>query len=115
MSAPAFDSVLSHTGGAPLAHMFIGRQPPRETGNALPDGLYLPWLFDQFERPHSTMDLQAPTVLVEMLCAGTEGRTTGYTYLDDRWQPVLTSARNELGVAWGVKQVHKVAERAAEL
>ena len=87
MSAHAFDLVLTHRGGPRPPHVHRPSTSP-ESGNALPDGLYLPWLFDQFERPRSTMDLQAPTVLVEMLCAGTEGRTTGYTFLNDRWQPV---------------------------
>ena len=115
MTAHALDVLLTQGGGSPISHFFVGRTNPPDPNLAPLDGLYLPWLFDQYERPHSMVGMQTPTVLVEMLCAGTEGRTVGYQHENDGWHPLFASARNDPALAWGVEHVHQIAERTAEL
>jgi len=115
MTAHALDVLLKQEGGSAVSHFFVGRTNPPDPNLPPLEGAYLPWLFDQYERPHSMAGLQAPTVVVEMLCAGTEGRTIGYQQAEDGWCPVFAAAQNDPALAWGVEQVHHVAERTAEL
>ena len=116
MTAHALDVLLTHEGGNAVSHFFVGRtnssrpQPGRHS-----TGCTRPGCSTSTSRPHSMVGLQAPTVLVEMLCAGTEGRTISYRRENDGWHPVFAAAQNDPALAWGVEHVHEIAERTAEL
>ena len=118
-TAAAFDHLVRRGGGEKVDHFVIGMLPstadPRQE-----DGVRMtPWLFDQQRSPGSGLGdgrlFQAPNLLVEMLCAGTEGRTIGYEQVDGRMRPVLAASSNDPVLAWGLPQMQSVAVRVAEL
>ena len=114
-SSRAFDVVQAAAGGPQVTHLFVGMTGKAEDAPEHRDVAIVPWLFNQQIHPDSVADLQAPNVLVEMLCAGTVGRTQGYEQTGDRVEPVLGSPVNEPVVAWGIRDVQEVAVRTAEL
>lgn len=114
-TARAFDVLQEAAGGARVTHLFVGMtghidDAPEHAGVDV-----VPWLFNQQIHPDSVRGLQSPNVLVEMFCAGTVGRTTDYVSDGHRMVPVLNSPINEPVVAWGIREVHDIAVRVAEL
>ena len=75
----------------------------------------LPWLFDEQMYPESVRRLPSSHTLVEMLCAGTVGRTLGYEVVEGESRPILAAESNEPVVTWGLPEVQRTAARVAEL
>ncbi|WP_121251062.1 hypothetical protein [Nocardioides ferulae] len=114
-TAAAFDHLVARGGGSRAEHLVLGvlpsaADPRREDGVRM-----TPWLFDRQRNPGAWPAFQAPNMLVEMLCAGTTGRTLGYRVGPDEVEPVLAAADNEPVLAWGLPQMQAVAVRVAEL
>jgi len=114
-TAAAFDHLVRRGGGDQVDHLVIGMLPSTADPRT-EDGVRMtPWLFDLQRRPGSGLGFQAPNLLVEMLCAGTEGRTLGYEQVDGRSRPVLAASSNDPVLEWGLPQMQAVAVRVAEL
>lgn len=116
-AAAALDTLLVAAGGRPTTHFFVGLLGAASEG-ALREGVELvPWLFDRQRLPGSTRGLHDPNVLVEMLCAGTEGRTVDYDVdpASGRVVPVLARPDNEKALAWGLREAQATAVRTATL
>ena len=95
------------------------RAPPRSsTSSSASGGLartyerrgtshLVPWLFDEQVHPASTDRLPSSHTLIEVLCAGTVGRTLGYEVVEDESRPVLAApgqpAGRGVGVAGGAR------------
>ncbi len=113
-SSAALDELVRRGGGDTPVHLMIGCMPNapdlREHGLDM-----VPWLFDRQRRPRDLAAVERPNVLIEMLCAGSEGRCTGYRRVGDRYEPVLANAVNEPVVEWGLPHVQRAAVRAVEL
>jgi FMN phosphatase YigB (HAD superfamily) len=114
-TAAAFDHLVRRGDGGQAEHLVIGTLPSAADPRT-EDGVRLtPWLFDRQRAPESWPGFPAPNLLVEMLCAGTTGRTLGYRVDDDQVRPVLAAADNQPVLDWGLPQMQAVAVRAAEL
>ncbi len=113
-SSAALDELVRREHGEAPVHLMIGCMP------SAPDlrehGLHMvPWLFDRQRRPRDLTDVERPNVLIEMLCAGSEGKCVGYRRVGDRFEPVLENPLNEPVVEWGLPNVQRTAVRAVEL
>ena len=114
-TAKAFDLLLAKAGGTKVSHLVMGITGTSQDLSAR-DGVDLvPWLFDQQTYPRSVLGLHSPNVLVEMLCAGTVGRTVDYEAHGDRVEPVLEIPVNTVVIDWGLPAIHATANRVAEL
>ncbi len=114
-TAAAFDQLVRRGGGTQAEHFVIGMLPsaadPREESGVR----MTPWLFDRQRHPRDWADFQAPNLLIEMMCAGTTGRTLGYKVGDDGVRPVLAAPDNDPVLQWGLPEMQAVAVRTAEL
>ncbi|MBJ7357706.1 hypothetical protein [Nocardioides sp.] len=114
-TAAAFDHLVRRGDGGQTEHLVIGTLPSAADPRT-EDGVRLtPWLFDRQREPGAWPGFPAPNLLVEMLCAGTTGRTVGYRVEDDQVSPVLAAPDNQPVLDWGLPQMQAVAVRAAEL
>jgi FMN phosphatase YigB (HAD superfamily) len=114
-TAAAFDHVVRRGDGGQAEHLVIGTLPSAADPRT-EDGVRLtPWLFDRQRAPEAWPGFPAPNLLVEMLCAGTTGRTVGYRVDDDQVRPVLAAPDNQPVLDWGLPQMQAVAVRTAEL
>ena len=113
-SSAALDELVRRGGGEAPLHLMIGCMP--SSPDLREDGLRMvPWLFDRQRRPRDLADVERPNVLIEMLCAGSEGRCVGYERVGDRIEPVLANAANTPVLEWGLAEVQRAAVRAVEL
>lgn len=114
-TAAAFDHLVRRGEGGQAEHFVIGTLPSAADPRT-EDGVRLtPWLFDRQREPGSWPGFPAPNLLVEMLCAGTTGRTLGYRVDGDEVHPVLAAPDNQPVLDWGLPQMQAVAVRVAEL
>ena len=111
----AFDHLVRRGGGRQVDHLLIGTLPSRVDPRAEDGARITPWLFDRQRFPGAWAGFVAPNVLVEMLCAGTAGRTLGYEVTESGVEPVLAAADNDPVLAWGLPAMQAVAVRVAEL
>ncbi len=116
-TARAFDHLVRALDGRPVRHLFCGvvaaaravrrePEPPQMTG----------WLFDDDLGRPASCPLTGPNVLVEMLCAGREGRLLRY----ERGPggdvvPVLAEPVNQPVLDWGLDDVRRVVARVTDL
>ncbi len=114
-TAEAFDHLVQREGGLPVHHLLIGIVEAELDLRREAGVLMVPWLFDQQREHAPRTSFENPHVFVEMLCAGTTGRTLGYERDGDRMRPVLAEAVNERVIAWGLAEMQAVAVRVAEL
>jgi FMN phosphatase YigB (HAD superfamily) len=115
-AAAALDQLLVAAGGQPVPHLFVGLLGSAAETDVRRGVTLVPWLFDRQRLPGSTAGLHDPHVLVEMLCAGTEGRTVDYeTGPDGVVRPVLDRPHNDAVLRWGLRDVQEVAVRTAAL
>ncbi len=114
-TAAAFDHLVRRGGGGQADHFVIGMLPSAADPRT-EDGVRMtPWLFDRQRDPGSWPGFPAPNLLVEMLCAGSTGRTLGYRVEGDQVRPVLADLHNQPVLDWGLPQMQAVAVRTAEL
>lgn len=109
-SARAFDALVRHVGGAPVEHLFLGLYSGARLvrQGACPPVLSA-WLFDRDRgRAPDPRRLERPNVVLEMFCAGTEGRTLGYRREGTRVVPVLSAPVNGPVLDWGLQDVRDV-------
>jgi hypothetical protein len=66
------------------------------------------WLFDDDREDNVDSALPGVNTLVEMLCAGTEGRVIAYRDDDGRVVPVLEQPANTPVLEWGLPHVRQV-------
>ncbi len=111
----AFDHLVREAGGRQVQHLLMGVRGSADDLARRETSIVTPWLFDEQRHPASIKRLPMPHTLVEVLCAGTMGRTLGYEEQDGRMTPVLSSPVNEPVVAWGMPEVQRIAARTAEL
>ena len=116
-TARAFDHLVRALGGRPVRHLFCGvvaaagavrrePEPPQMTG----------WLFDDDLGRPASCPLTGPNVLVEMLCAGREGRLLRYERRPGgEVVPVPAEPVNQPVLDWGLDDVRRVIARVAEL
>jgi hypothetical protein len=97
-----------------VEHLFLGVLQTAHSPSAKQANLSA-WLFDERRQPGVLAELPAVNMLIEMFCAGTEGRLLGYAADGERIRPVLTSERNQPVLDWGISEAHDVAVRVAEL
>jgi FMN phosphatase YigB (HAD superfamily) len=114
-TAQAFDHLLRQVDAPQVHHFLVGIRGSKADLEWRGDSQLVPWLFDEQVHPASVSRLPSSHTLVEMLCAGTVGRTMGYEVVDGRSRPVLAAESNEPVVAWGLPDVHRTAVRVAEL
>ena len=115
-AAGAFDQVLVHGGAAPVTHLMMGVLVERDADRRQTHPVdMLGWLFDERAHPARLRGFPSPAVLIEMFCAGTEGRVVGYRHAEGGVEPVLAAPRNTPVLEWGLPRVHDVAARVAEL
>jgi hypothetical protein len=115
-AAAALDELLLADGGQRVAHLFVGLLGATTEEDLRRDVTLVPWLFDRQRFPGTPTGLHTPNVLVEMLCAGTTGRTVDYETLDDgSVRAVLDRELNEPALEWGLRDIQQVAVRVAEL
>lgn len=118
-TARAFDHLVRQAGGGKVAHLLLGvlrtaraaranENPPDMTG----------WLFDQDLRRGHIESVPGPNVVVEMFCAGTQGRVLHYRQDNGKVRPELSGPTNEPVVDWGLDHVRAtvdlVSQRFAE-
>jgi HAD superfamily hydrolase (TIGR01549 family) len=114
-TAPAFDHLLRQVDAPPVEHLLMGIRGSSDDLARRGSSRLRPWLFDEQVHPASVNRLPSSHTLIEVLCAGTVGRTLGYDVVAGRSEPVLASPSNEPVVAWGLPSVHEAAVRVAEL
>jgi FMN phosphatase YigB (HAD superfamily) len=115
-AAAGLDALLVAAGGAPVPHLFVGLLGGKGEDELRRDLQLVPWLFDRQRHPGTPVGMHDPNVLVEMLCAGTTGRTVDYAVGDDDVvRPVLDRQINEAALEWGLEDIQRTAVRAAEL
>lgn len=114
-TAQAFDHLLSQVDARHVDHFLIGIRGSREDLGRRGTSRLVPWLFDEQVHPASVSRLPSSHTLIEMLCAGTVGRTMGYEVVEGESRPVLAAPVNEPVIAWGLPDVHATAARVAEL
>lgn len=109
-SARAFDQLVRQVGGRPVHHMFVGLFEAARVVRSAPDAPSMSvWLFDQDAgRVPDARSFTRPNVVLEMFCAGSEGRVLRYGRDGDVVVPVLTEPRNTLVLDWGLAQVREV-------
>jgi FMN phosphatase YigB (HAD superfamily) len=114
-TAAAFDRILASAGCPPVEHLFLGTTAKART--AIDDGHHLTaWLADGVANPSVVNDFPGLNVLIEMFCAGTEGRLLTYRQDDTgAMAPVLSQPANDPPLAWGLRQMQSIAVRVAEL
>ena len=113
-SSAALDELVRRAGGEAPLHLMIGCMP--SSSDLRDDGLRMvPWLFDRQRRPKDLADVERPNVLIEMLCAGSEGRCVGYERVGNQFEPVLANPTNAPVLEWGLPDVQRTAVRAVEL
>jgi hypothetical protein len=111
----AFSQLVHHFGDEPVPHLLIGVRGSADDlwrRSATPTQA---WLFDEQYYPRSVDTLPAPHTLIEVLCAGTMGRTLDYAVEDDGVRPILSCDVNQPVVDWGIEEVQRTAERVAEI
>lgn len=114
-TAGALDTLVRAEGAEPPMHLLMA-----VTGNAVDaerhrGSTVCSWLFDLQQWPRGAGEIPSPNVLVEMLCAGREGRTLDYhREEDDQWKPVFARPDNRPIIEWGLPAVQAVAVRTAE-
>jgi FMN phosphatase YigB (HAD superfamily) len=115
-AAAGLDALLVAAGGTPVPHFFVGLLGGKGEDELRSNLQLVPWLFDRQRHPGTPVGIHDPNVLVEMLCAGTSGRTIDYSVgSDGRVEPVLDRPTNEAALAWGLEEIQRTALRAAEL
>ncbi len=114
-TAHAFDHLLREAGAPPVEHFLVGIRGSKDDLRRRGSARLLPWLFDEQKYPASVSALPSSHTLIEMLCAGSIGRTLGYEVVEGKSRPVLASMSNEAVVAWGLPEVQRTAVRVAEL
>lgn len=116
-AAAGLDQLLVSAGGAPVTHFFVGLLGTAEESDLRRGVDLVPWLFDRQRLPASVAGLHSPNVLIEMLCAGTTGRTVDYAVdaTSGRVEPVLDRPHNEAALAWGLAELQQTAIRTSAL
>jgi FMN phosphatase YigB (HAD superfamily) len=114
-TAHAFDHLLREAGAPPVEHFLVGIRGSKEDLRRRGSARVFPWLFDEQMYPASVSRLPSSHTLIEMLCAGSVGRTLDYEVVDGESRPVLAAPSNEAVVAWGLPEVQRTAVRVAEL
>jgi hypothetical protein len=114
-TAPAFDHLLRQVDAPPVEHLLMGIRGSADDLARRGSSRLFPWLFDEQLHPASVSRLPSSHTLIEMLCAGTVGRTLVYDMIGGRSEPVLAAPSNEPVVEWGLPAVHQTAVRVAEL
>ncbi len=114
-TAQAFDHLLSQVDAPPVEHFLVGIRGSEADLQRRGSSRLVPWLFDEQMYPASVSRLPSSHTLIEMLCAGTVGRTLGYEVVGDESRPLLAAEVNEPVVAWGLPEVHATSVRVAEL
>lgn len=114
-TARAFDHLVHEAGGKQLAHLFLGlfraagsaraqKDPPDMTG----------WLFDDDLGRGQAEPLPGPNVVIEMFCAGTEGRVQHYRREGGRVLPELNQHLNQPVLDWGLDNVRSTIDLVTE-
>jgi FMN phosphatase YigB (HAD superfamily) len=111
----SFDHLLRESGARQVEHLLMGIRGSSDELARRETTRLVPWLFDEQAQPASMDRLPMPHTLVEVLCAGTMGRTIGYEVRGGEAHPVLSAETNEPVVGWGLPEVQRTAERVAEL
>ena len=115
-TARAVDVLVRAGGGLQVDHLFMGMTRSADDSRTAHAVRLTPWLFDGWAAGESLREVVNVNVLVEMLCAGSHGRTSGYRRTDaGRVEPVLTEESNSPPVSWGLLPMQAVAVRTAEL
>lgn len=109
-AARAFDALVQQVGGPPVQHFFVGLYAGvREVREAHQPPAMSAWLFDRDRaRAPDSRPLERPNVLLEMFCAGTEGRLLRYRRDGDRVVPVLSRPVNDPVLDWGLQDMREV-------
>jgi FMN phosphatase YigB (HAD superfamily) len=114
-TAAAFDHLLDQAGAPQVSHFLMGIRGSSDDLARRGDSQLYAWLFDEQTHPTSTRELPSSHTLIEMLCAGTTGRTLGYELRGSRYEPVLAAPHNTPVVDWGLPDVQRTAAKVAEL
>ncbi len=114
-TARAVDVLVRAGGGLQVDHLFMGMTRSADDPRTAHAVRLTPWLFDGWAASESLREVVNVNVLVEMLCAGSHGRTTGYRRSDTgRVEPEFAES-NSPPVSWGLLPMQAVALRTAEL
>jgi hypothetical protein len=114
-TAQALDVALLGAGGDRVEHLLLGL-----TDNASAvrrDGVHLSaWLADATRNPDVFRGFPGMNVLVEMFCAGSEGRLLRYHVgAGGVVVPELREPANAAPLGWGLREMQSAAVRVAEL